>query len=259
MSKLLAVISPAKRMDVNTHYPALDCSSPRFLKEASQLVKQLKKLKVDEMSQLLSTNAKLTSETINHLNVWKTPFNHATAFPTMLLFQGDVYRGLDAKSMNTDDLEYADQHLRILSGLYGILRPLDLIMPYRLMMGTAFSPDKKFNNLYDFWSKNITDALQDNLDPDGCLVDLASQEYAKTILPDRLHRKVVRCEFFEVKNGKPIQVSTYAKLARGKMARYIIDQRIQDAVALQSFHADGYLFNKKMSGESLYCFTRKEV
>jgi cytoplasmic iron level regulating protein YaaA (DUF328/UPF0246 family) len=256
MSTLLVLLSPAKLIDDQTHYPNLKCSDALFQSEAKQLVSKLKKLSPTELSELMDMSPALGEETEERYNRWKLPFTHQNAHPAILMFKGEVYRGLQAHELNRDQLEFAQNHVRILSGLYGIMRPLDLVLPYRLMMGTPFATDKKRSNLYDFWKDNITTNLSETLDKNGVIINLASQEYFKAIDTAALQRRVIQCDFKEKKNNAFVTVNTYTKLARGLMARFIIDHNIKVAEDIQAFDTDRYSFNKKLSDSNHFVFTR---
>lgn len=258
MTALLAVISPAKLMDDQTHYPEFPETEPVLgLDKAEALVKKLRKLNTQALGELLDVSQALADENVRRYKEWHRPFHHGNAMPAIYLFRGEVYRGLEADSLGKKELEHAQKHLRILSGLYGILRPLDLIQPYRLMMGTSFGMDAKNKNLYAYWGKEITNHIDSVLDKKGTLVNLASGEYFKAIHTKDLERKVITCEFKEFKNGKWSVVSTYAKLARGKMASFILRHRISKATDLKAFDSEGYRFIAELSNESEYVFGRK--
>jgi len=256
MSKLIALLSPAKLLDDQSHYPDLPCTEAAFTAEAHHLVAKLKKQKPAELASLMSMSDALAAETHHRFQSWQLPFTHQNAHPALLLFKGEVYRGLQAHELNIKQLAFAQDHVRILSGLYGILRPLDLIMPYRLMMGTPFSFDKKHTNLYSFWKEKITNHLDRDLDKNGVLVDIASQEYFKSIDTGKLNRRVIACEFRENKGGKYVVVNTYAKSARGKMARFIIDAGIKNSNDLRAFNYDNYKFLPALSEENKLVFVR---
>lgn len=256
MSKLLAVISPAKLLDENTHYPNLDCTEAAFLKEANYLARKLKKMSSADLSELMGISAKLADENKRRYHDWHLPFTHQNAHPVVLMFKGDVYRGLRAEEFSTKELAFAQEHLRILSGLYGILRPLDLVMPYRLMMGTPFSPDAKTKNLYAYWGDKIAKELSNAILPKGILVNLASQEYFKSIDLKTLNRRVLTCEFKERKGDKYTVVMTHAKRARGMMARFLVENRIQKVEELKAFDSDNYAFNPRLSSDDNWIFTR---
>jgi cytoplasmic iron level regulating protein YaaA (DUF328/UPF0246 family) len=255
-SKLIAVISPAKLLDESSRYPELKSSEISFAVEAEYLTHELRKLKSKELGSMMDLSVKLADENVNRFQQWQLPFTPSNSIQAILMFKGDVYRGLKAEELGAKQLEWAQSHLRILSGLYGILRPLDLIQPYRLMMGTPFSPDKTTKNLYQFWGNKLTEHIKADLDPKGVLVNLASSEYFKAVNKNELDRRVVNCEFKEKKGTGYAIVSTYAKQARGKMARFIIENKITKPSDLQAFDTDGYCFNPKMSTDQDYVFTR---
>lgn len=256
MSQLLAVISPAKLLDDSTHYPDLNCTQPVFQDEAAYLVSKLKKCSAAELSELMELSAKLGEENKRRYAEWHLPFTHANAHPAVLMFKGEVYRGLKAEEFSKKELDFAQDHLRILSGLYGVLRPLDLVMGYRLMMGTPFSPDKKTKNLYAYWGTKIAEQLAESLAPKGVLVNLASSEYFKAVDLKSLNRRVVTCEFKERKGDKYSVVSTYAKHARGMMARFLIENKIKKADDLKAFEMENYKFNASLSSDNQWIFTR---
>lgn len=256
MTQLIAVISPAKLLDDSTHYPDLNCTQPVFQDEASYLVSKLKKQSSAQLSELMDISAKLGDENKRRYAEWHLPFSHTNAHPALLMFKGEVYRGLKAEEFSKKELDFAQGHLRILSGLYGVLRPLDLVMGYRLMMGTPFSPDKKTKNLYAFWGTKIADQLAQELAPKGILVNLASSEYFKGVDLAALNRRVVTCEFKERKGDKYSVVATYAKNARGMMARFLIENKIKKAEDLKSFDKENYVFNASLSTDDQWVFTR---
>jgi cytoplasmic iron level regulating protein YaaA (DUF328/UPF0246 family) len=236
MSHLLAVISPAKLLDDQTHYPELPCTQPLFLNEAEKLVGKLNKLSESKLGEMLDISKALSKETKQQFAQWHLPFSHQNAHPAVFMFKGEVYRGLQAEEWNTADLNFAQKNLRILSGLYGVVRPLDFVMPYRLMMGTPFSPDAKTKNLYAFWGKKITETIKSDLKPKGVLVNLASGEYFKSIDEKSLNHEVIHCEFKERKGDKYSIVSTFAKQARGKMARFLVTHRVEKKQDILSSH-----------------------
>ncbi|MCC6601250.1 MAG: YaaA family protein, partial [Crocinitomicaceae bacterium] len=180
-SQLIAVLSPAKRLDSKTHFPDLPCSHPAFLKEAEYLVTKLRKCNTEKLSLMMGISADLAMLNKERFAAWHIPFSHNNAIQSVLMFKGDVYRGIRAETFSKKDLAFAQDHLRILSGLYGLLRPLDLIQPYRLMMGTPFSPDTKSKNLYSFWGNKLSSMLSSELAPRGVLINLASSEYFKSL------------------------------------------------------------------------------
>ena len=199
MSSFIAILSPAKLIDDQTHYPNLSCTDVAFAEDAARLAGKLKKLSPENLAEMMSMSQALAMETHARFQQWKFPFTHQNAHPAMLMFKGEVYRGLQAAELNPKGLSFAQKHLRILSGLYGIMRPLDLVMPYRLMMGTPFGFDKKAPNLYAFWKQKITEALDNELGKKDVLINLASQEYFKVIDTKLLGRRIIECEFKETK------------------------------------------------------------
>ena len=256
MSSFIAILSPAKLIDDQTHYPNLSCTDAAFAEDAARLVGKLKKLSPENLAEMMSMSQALAMETHARFQQWKLPFTHQNAHPAMLMFKGEVYRGLQAAELNPKELTFAQKHLRILSGLYGIMRPLDLVLPYRLMMGTPFEFDKKAPNLYAFWKQKITEAMDKELGKKDVLINLASQEYFKVIDTKLLGRRIIDCEFKETKGKGFATVNTYSKLARGKMARFIIDNQIKKADDIRSFDSDGYCLNENLSGADHFVFTR---
>lgn len=256
MTKLLAVISPAKSLDDQVHYPNINCTQPIFSQEAEQLVRKLVKVSASKLGEMMDLSPALSDLNKKRYQEWHLPFTHQNAHPALLMFKGEVYRGLKAEELSLKQLDFAQEHLRIISGLYGILRPLDLVMPYRLMMGTPFSPSAKHKNLYSFWSKKITDYLNSEIDQKGILVNLASEEYFKSIDPKALNCKVIHCEFKEKKGDKISIIGTYAKLARGMMARHIVENKISKADDLKTFDKQGYSFNSGLSTVDKMVFLR---
>lgn len=256
MNKLLAVISPAKLLDNSLHFPQLPCTIPDELEAATYLVKKLKKRSASDLGEMMELSDALSQLNWQRYQEWHTPFTHENATPAILLFKGDVYRGMAAHTFSDKELLRAQHHIRILSGLYGVLRPLDLVQAYRLMMGTPFSPDSKNKNLYTYWSQRMTQQLKQDLHPSGVLINLASQEYFKVVNQELLEREVIHCEFKE-KKGKDFKiVSTYAKIARGSMAAYIVKNNITNAKDLKGFNEGGYLFNPSLSTDHLWVFAR---
>lgn len=256
MTRLLAVISPAKSLDDRTHYPQLKCTQPIFAEEAKYLVEKLSKLPAKKLADMMDLSSALADLNRKRYQECYLPFTHENAHPALLMFKGEVYRGLKAEELSSPQLAFAQEHLRIISGLYGILKPLDLVMPYRLMMGTPFSPDTKNKNLYSFWREKITAELNNEIDQKGVLVNLASEEYFKSIDSAALHCKVVHCEFKEKKGDKISIIGTYAKLARGMMARYIIENKITKVSDVKTFDSGGYVFQPGLSDGAKLVFLR---
>ena len=255
---MLMLISPAKTLDFETPAHTAHYSQPDFLNESQQLIDALRDLAPQDISALMKISDKLGTLNYQRFADWQTPFSPDNAKQAVLAFRGDVYTGLAADNMSDDDLAFAQQHLRILSGLYGLLRPLDLIQAYRLEMGTKFA-NARGKNLYDFWGEEITEAINAQLKDAGPLVvNLASNEYFGAVKPKALNAEVITPVFKDFKNGKYKIISFYAKKARGLMSAYIIKNRITDAEQLKAFDVDGYYFSPEESSASEWVFQRDE-
>lgn len=257
---MLVVISPAKTLDFDTPARTDTFTQPQFLDDAQLLIERLRELDPLQIGQLMSISNDLAE--LNHrrnMN-WSAPFSRANAKQALLAFRGDVYIGLQAETFSKKDFEFAQKHLRILSGLYGLLRPLDLIQPYRLEMGTTLT-NARGKNLYAFWNDKITAALNAELKPrkNAVLVNLASEEYFKAVHPKTLAARVVTPIFKERKGQTFKVVSFFAKKARGAMSRYIIRNRLTDVAALKDFTDDGYAFNAAFSTVDEWVFTREQA
>ena len=251
---MLLVISPAKTLDFESEPVTSVHGQPRFLKQSQQLINELKKLSVAELATLMKLSDKLAGLNMARFQTWSTPFDFSNAKQAVLAFKGDVYTGLDAESLDDKSFEFMQQHVRILSGLYGVLRPLDLIQPYRLEMGTKFN-NAKGRNLYQFWGDQLREAIEAELD-DGILINLASNEYFKALQVKQLNARVITPVFKDWKNGQYKIISFYAKKARGLMSRYIIENKINKPEQLQQFDLDGYYFNPEMSKGDNWVFIR---
>ncbi|HSG92336.1 MAG TPA: peroxide stress protein YaaA, partial [Methylotenera sp.] len=244
---MLTVISPAKTLDFETPATTEQYSQPAFLKQSQQLIDGLKKLSVQEVASLMSISDKLAGLNVARYQEWQQPFTTSNAKQAVLAFKGDVYTGLDADTLDQKGLDFAQAHLRILSGLYGVLKPLDLMQAYRLEMGTKFAV-KGGKDLYSFWGKQIREALEN--DPafkDKVLVNLASNEYFKAVDAKQLDATIITPVFKDWKNGQYKMISFYAKKARGLMSRFIIDKQIDKPEALKDFDYQGYQFSPEMS------------
>lgn len=257
---MLMVISPAKTLDFETPATTKKHSTPELLNESKKLVQALKQLSPAELSELMHISDKLGLLNFERYHEWKTPFSDKNAKQALLAFRGDVYTGLDADSFGARDFDFAQKHLRILSGLYGVLRPLDLMQPYRLEMGTKFG-NVRGNNLYDFWGQRITDALNAQLHQTRSteLVNLASNEYFKAVRAGKLDAEVIEPVFKDYKGGQYKVVSFYAKKARGMMSAWAIKQRVTEAARLKDFAEQGYRYNPSMSSASQWVFIRDEA
>lgn len=249
------VISPAKSLDFETKLPTRKNSQPAFLEQSEVIHKTLKEKSPAQLSKLMDISDKLAELNWQRNQEWKTPFTTKNARPAMYAFNGDVYVGLDAYTIPTTKLNKLQDSLRILSGLYGVLKPLDLIQPYRLEMGTQLSVDGN-KNLYEFWKKTVTQALNDELKDGELFVNLASKEYFDAVDTKALKVPVITPEFKDYKDGKLKMISFFAKKARGMMVRYIIDHNIRSLNGLKGFDYEGYKFDAKLSKGNKLVFTR---
>ena len=255
---MLMIISPAKTLDYESPLATETHTQPDFLDDACELIDQLKELEPHQVSNLMSISDKLGQLNAERFQSWHTPFTPDNARQAVLAFKGDVYTGLDAESFSSGDFSFAQKHLRILSGLYGLLKPLDLMQPYRLEMGTRFE-NTRGKDLYAFWGSKITDALNQLLaSDDKVLVNLASNEYFKSVQKKHLDARLVTPQFKDWKNGQYKMISFYAKKARGLMCRYAIQNRITQADDLKGFNLDGYYFSEDQSDNNNWVFLRDE-
>lgn len=255
---MLIILSPAKTLNIAPLTSPL-YTEPTFLAEAEKLNKKLKGFSREQLGKEMKLSPSLAELNYERNQVWGLPFTPENAKPAIHTFQGDVYQGLKAEDFTKEELEFAQNHLRILSGLYGVLRPMDLIQPYRLEMGTALKIGKH-KNLYQFWGHKITETLNTDLenqkDSDGILLNLASHEYFKSIVPEKLQIPVITPDFKEDK-GKGYQTfGLLVKRARGLMARYLVKNQISSVEEIKSFNLEGYQFNPQLSSESQWVFTR---
>ena len=254
---MLFVISPAKNLDFETPATTKTASQPRYLAQSTKLITQLKKLSVQEVASLMSLSDKLAGLNLSRYQSWQTPFNADNAKQAVLAFNGDVYTGLDATTLDEAGLAFAQEHLRILSGLYGVLRPLDYMQPYRLEMGTKLA-NQAGNDLYDFWGDELTNALiAEPAFADKVLINLASNEYFKAIKTKQLNARIITPIFKDAKNGQYKIISFYAKKARGLMSRYIIDHKITELEAIKGFDREGYYFSAEQSKGDDWVFLRE--
>jgi uncharacterized protein len=256
---MLTVLSPAKSLDLESQTQTSKFSTPEFLDEAEMLVKKLKRMSKKSLSGLMGISDNLAELNRTRYAHWNRPFNTKNAKQAILTFNGDVYQGLDASQFKSRDLAFAQDHLRILSGLYGLLRPLDLMQAYRLEMGTSLKTSQG-TSLYDFWGEKITAALNDILatQKQNSLVNLASNEYFKSIKPRLLTGTVITPVFKEIKAGKSRTVALFAKQARGKMAAWIIQNRIDKPEQLTEFHVAGYEYVADESKADKLVFARPQ-
>ncbi|NLP57572.1 peroxide stress protein YaaA [Lutibacter sp. B1] len=249
------VISPAKSLDFESSAPTKQFTEGIFLNEAQKLNTVLKKKSPKKISELMSISDKLGELNWQRNQEWSLPFTLENAKQAVYAFKGDVYIGLDANTLPSDKIEQLQNKLRILSGQYGILKPLDLMQPYRLEMGTKLNIGKK-ENLYEFWGDKITKALNEELTGDEVFVNLASNEYFKAVNTKLLKVPVITPIFKDYKNGKLKIISFFAKKARGLMVRYIIDNNIENIEDLKGFNYDGYAFDSNISTDKELVFTR---
>ncbi|MBF7071992.1 peroxide stress protein YaaA [Glaciecola sp. MH2013] len=258
---MLMVVSPAKNLDFESSVPVSDFTQPAMLNDAKELVETCKTLAPSDLASLMKISDKLSILNAERFSSFETPFTTKNARQALFAFNGDVYTGIDAQSLSEDDLAFAQKHLRILSGLYGLLRPLDLMQAYRLEMGTKLE-NTRGKSLYEFWGTSITDALNQSLDNEGSdkkvLVNLASNEYFSSVKKKNLNATIITPQFKDEKNGKYKIISFYAKKARGLMARYIIQNRISQVEDLKSFNLGAYEYCDAESTATDFVFKRAE-
>ena len=252
---MLVVISPAKKLDENCDKNLVtNFTIPFYLEDSKKIIKSLRKYSTDKLSKLMNISEKISLLNYERYIKWSLPFTKKNAHPALLLFQGDVYKGISVGDFKKEDFIYAQKSLRILSGLYGILKPLDLIQPYRLEMGTQIKIGKH-NDLYDFWGDEITKAINEDKNSDY-LINLASVEYFKSINKEKLNAKLINIIFKEKRNGSYKIIGINAKKARGLMSRYIIKKKISNPMNLKKFKEENYSYNKNLSSDSDWVFTR---
>lgn len=249
------VISPAKSLNFEKELPTNRFSEPKFLKEATTIQKTLKKKKPKQLMELMDISDKLAELNWQRNQDWQTPFTTENARPAVYAFDGDVYQGLDVYTLPEAKLDVLQDKLLILSGLYGLLKPLDLMQPYRLEMGTSL-PIGKNKNLYEFWKKTITKQLNSELQKDELFINLASNEYFSAVDAKALKVPVITPEFKDYKDGKLKMISFFAKKARGLMVRYIIDTNAETIDDLKAFNYEGYAFDANLSSGKKLVFTR---
>ena len=255
---MLIVLSPAKTLDFESPIKVNKTTEPDFIPRSAELISTLRTMPPAQIGSLMSISDSLAQLNVARYASWSKKFTPDNSRPAMLAFDGDVYEGLDARSLNARQLDWAQKHLRILSGLYGLLRPLDLMQPYRLEMGTRLAT-KRGKDLYAFWGDQITEALNESLTvaKAQALVNLASEEYFKSVKPAKLDRPVITPVFEEWKGGGYKIVSFFAKRARGLMARYAIEHKLTKPEQLKDFDSEGYGFDAKASNEARWIFRRR--
>lgn len=254
---MLILLSPAKALDFKTPPHIETHTQPAFLKRSEALIKQLRKLSPADIANLMDLSDPLALLNFNRYADWSLPFTTENAKQAALAFDGDVYDGLAAKTLSADDLDFAQGHVRILSGLYGILKPLDLMQAYRLEMGTKFA-NKAGKDLYAYWGETLLDAINTELSAmaNPVAINLASEEYFKAAVGRKLNGRLIQPVFEDWKNGKFKIISFYAKRARGLMTRYAVLNRLTDPEGLKDFDLDGYAFAPAVSDESTWVFRR---
>jgi cytoplasmic iron level regulating protein YaaA (DUF328/UPF0246 family) len=254
---MLMVISPAKTLDFETPPTTTRFTQPQYLDHSQELITQLRELSPAQISELMHLSDKLAGLNAARFGSWTPAFTPENAKQALLAFKGDVYTGLQAETLNDQELTYAQDHLRMLSGLYGLLRPLDLMQPYRLEMGTRLS-NARGKDLYAFWGTRISEWLNQALADQGddLLLNLASTEYFSAVKRSSLKARIIDTEFKDLKNGQYKIISFYAKKARGMMSRFVISERINDPAALKQFDVQGYRYSSEQSAPDKLVFLR---
>ncbi len=254
---MLLVISPAKTLDYSSPIASTRYTQPELLNNAQELIEIARTLTPEEISTLMNISENLAVLNARRFHDWQQPFTLQNARQAILAFKGDVYSGLQAEKFSADDFDFAQKHLRILSGLYGVLRPLDLMQPYRLEIGARLNTPSG-QNLYRFWGDRLTLTLNTALaqQQSDTVINLASDEYFKAIQTEKLHGRVIKPVFLDEKNGQFKVISFYAKKARGLMCRFIIRERIDSPCQLEQFDLEGYFFDKEHSGCDELVFKR---
>ena len=254
---MLILISPAKTLDYQSPLATTRYTQPELLEYSQQLIGIARKLSAPQIGKLMSISDKLADLNATRFHDWHPDFTPQNARQAILAFKGDVYTGLQAETLTEDDFDFAQRHLRMLSGLYGVLRPLDLMQPYRLEMGTKLA-NARGANLYEFWGERISGWLNEALAAQGddILLNLASNEYFGAVKRKALNARIIDTEFKDLKNGQYKIISFYAKKARGLMARYVIKERIRDPEQLKAFDYQGYRYSAEQSKPDSLVFLR---
>jgi cytoplasmic iron level regulating protein YaaA (DUF328/UPF0246 family) len=255
---MLLVISPAKTLDYDTAPKTKTFTLPDYLEDSQQLIDRARQWSALDIAELMEVSMKLAELNFERFEAWHTPFTQENAKQAVLAFKGDVYTGLEAESFTAADFKFAQNHLRILSGLYGLLRPLDLMQPYRLEMGRKVDTGRG-RNLYEFWGEIITEGLNRQLKKlkSPYLINLASNEYFRSVKPKLLDGEIITPEFKDWKNGQYKMMGVYAKKARGQLSRFVIQNQLTEPEAMKAFNVDGYTFNEEMSKGNTWVFTRR--
>ena len=259
-SYMLMVISPAKTLDYETPPATARFTLPQYLDHSQELIEQLRTLSPQQIGELMHLSDKLSGLNAARFGSWTPDFTPDNAKQALLAFKGDVYTGLNAVDFSEADFDYAQTHLRMLSGLYGLLRPLDLMQPYRLEMGTKLA-NARGKDLYAFWGTRISEWLNEALAEQGddVLLNLASNEYFSAVKKSALNARIINTEFKDLKNGQHKIISFYAKKARGMMSRFVIKERINNPADLKQFDAQGYRYSAEQSKPDLLVFLRDEA
>ena len=252
---MLILLSPAKSVDFESPAHTNYSSEPDFQSESTRLIKKLGTFSKKKIGELMSISPELAELNVDRYKKWTPEPKREDTKQALLAFNGEVFRGLNAKEMSEEDIQFAQGHLRILSGLYGLLRPMDLIQPYRLEMGTRLKY-YNYNNLYQFWGDKITKRINADLNDSKVIVNLASTEYYKSVNESKLKVKVITPIFKDFSKGEYRVLMTYAKNARGVMANYIIKNRITEPDLMKSFDGNGYVYDPNLSDENNWVFTR---
>jgi len=253
MLKILT--SPAKLMKIDTQNDFLKPTTPKFIKESAKIQEHLKKKNPKILKDLMNISEDLAQENWERNQKWSAKPTSKNSAPALYAFNGQVYKGLDAKTLKKSDVEYLQEHYLMISGLYGLLRPSDKIMLYRLEMGCGFSFENH-KNLYDFWQNKLTNELNKSLKKSDFVLNLASNEYSKAINFKELKAPVIDFKFYEMKNGKPKTIVVYTKNARGLVVRYCAQNKVEKLEEVKSFNLENYLFNDELSTEKTFVFTR---
>tara|TARA_Y100000996_G_scaffold214738_1_gene168553 strand:+ start:1809 stop:2567 length:759 start_codon:yes stop_codon:yes gene_type:complete len=249
------LISPSKTLNFDNNINCDITSKCRLIDYTSELHKILISYSKNDLKNLMNVSDKIAELNYNRFKTWEDPSNSKTSKQAIYAFKGDVYSGLDAESIDEDKFDYLQNSLRIISGYYGLLRPFDQILPYRLEMGTKLE-NENGNNLYKFWGDKITDVLNEDLDTNDIIVNLASDEYFKSINKDKIKSKIITPVFKEFKNGLYKVVAIYAKKARGLMSRFLIERKSTSIDDIKLFNINGYSFDSNLSNDSQLVFTR---
>lgn len=249
------VTSPAKLMTIKDKGTFIEPTTPRFIEQSDLIQSYLREKSPQFLAELMELSSKLADENWERNQNWKKNPTDEESAPALFAFTGEVYRGLDAGTLGEKEVQYLQEHYRILSGLYGLLRPSDRVMLYRLEMGRKFQFEH-YNNLYEFWSDKITEQLNSELGEDDFILNLASNEYFKVVNRKQLKAKVIDFDFYEMKSGKPKTIVVYTKHARGLMVRYCAEHQVKTLDEVKAFHYEGYLLNDELSTENKLVFTR---